>query len=432
LSKENYLDTVDGIISTNYANANVPLGGNMSVDAVPDIALSPFAATANGLRQQIYAKLAASGPVHQVVMPSGIPAWLITGLSEVRAALADSRLVKAGPNMTRATSGLPPGIDRAMNTDLLHLDPPDHTRLRKLVMAAFTRRRVEQLAPRMAQVADQLLDEIADEAGPVDLIYRYAFPLPMTAICELLGVPMADAGVFRGWSTTIITGSLADPTEWVNAAVALVEYIRALVADKRVIPGDDLLSALIASRDGHDRLSEDELTSMVVLLLIAGHETTVNLIGNSVNLLLQDQQQYSAVLAAPDLVPAVLEEVLRFEGPVQVATPRFAAEPITVGGTLIPAGAMVFAVVLAAGRDPGIDTSDRFDPHRRHQQHVSFGHGIHYCLGAQLARTEAAIALERLLARFPGLRLAVPVTELTWRPSVLMHGLSKLPVVLRA
>jgi cytochrome P450 len=403
----------------------------MSVGLIPASAVSPFAATANGLRQQIYTDLSAAGPVHQVMMPSGVPAWLITGLSEVRAALADPRLVKAGPNMTRATSGLPPGIDRAMNTDLLHLDPPDHTRLRKLVMAAFTRRRVEQLTPRMAQVADRLLDDVAGDDGSIDLIYRYAFPLPMTVICELLGVPTADAGVFRGWSTTIITGSLADPTQWVDAAVALVEYIRALVADKRITPGDDLLSALIASRDGHDRLSEDELTSMVVLLLIAGHETTVNLIGNSVNLLLQHPDQLADVLAAPELIPAVLEEVLRFDGPVQVATPRFAADTMTIAGTVIPAGAMVFASVLAAGRDASIGGSDQFDVHRPHQQHVSFGHGIHYCLGAQLARTEASIALERLFARFPAIRLAVPATELTWRPSVLMHGLHQLPVVLR-
>jgi cytochrome P450 len=405
----------------------------MTVDGTPDVASSPspFAATANGLRQQIYAGLSAAGPVHQVVMPSGVGAWLITGLDEVRAALADPRLVKVGPNMTRAVSTLPAGFDRAMNTDLLHLDPPDHTRLRKLVMAAFTRPRVDRLAPRMAQIADQLLDDIEAEHGAVELIHRYAFPLPMTVICELLGVPTADAGVFRGWSTTIITGSLADPAQWTAAAIGLVEYIRALVADKRSSPGDDLLSALIAGRDGDDRLSEDELTSMVVLLLIAGHETTVNLIGNSVNLLVQHREQLADVLTAPDRIPAVIEEVLRFEGPVQVATPRFAAEPVTIAGTRIPTGAMVFASVLAAGRDASIDRGGQFDPHRAHQQHVGFGHGIHHCLGAQLARTEAVIALERLLARFPGIRLAVPADQLTWRPSVLMHGLNQLPVVLK-
>ncbi|MEP6560542.1 MAG: cytochrome P450, partial [Nakamurella sp.] len=186
-----------------------------------------------------------------------------------------------------------------------------------------------------------------------------------------------------------------------------------------------------ASRDGQDRLSEDELTSMVVLLLIAGHETTVNLIGNSVNVLLQHREQLADALAAAGPIPAVIEEVLRFECPVQVATPRFAAEPVTIGGTRIPTGAMVFASVLAAGRDAAIEGGDRFEPGREHQQQVGFGHGIHYCLGAQLARTEATIALERLLSRFPGTRLAVPVDELTWRPSVLMHGLTRLPVRLQ-
>jgi cytochrome P450 len=431
LSKENYLATVQaGSFVQSVRIEGVRSGGVMAVGVIPDGAVSPFAATANGLRQQIYADLSAAGPVHRVVMPSGVPAWLITGPDEVRAALADQRLIKAGPNMTRASTGLPPGIDKAMNSDLLHLDPPDHTRLRKLVMAAFTRRRVEQLAPRMAEIADQLLDDVTGDAGSVDLIDRYAFPLPMTVICELLGVPMADAGVFRGWSTTIITGSLADPTDWAHAAVSLVSYIRTLVAEKRVTPTGDLLSGLIASRDGSDRLSEDELTSMVVLLLIAGHETTVNLIGNALNLLLQHPAQLAGVLAAPEHIPGVLEEVLRFEGPVQVATPRFAAEPITIAGTVIPAGAMVFASVLAAGRHAGIEGGDQFDPDRRHQVHLSFGHGIHYCLGAQLARTEAAVALRRLLARYPDVRLAVRPDELTWRPSVLMHGLNRLPVLL--
>ncbi len=396
---------------------------------------SPFAATANGARQDMYARMADAGPVHTVVMPSGLTAWVITGFDEVRSALADPRLVKVGPNMTGAASTLPPGVERAMNSDLLHLDPPDHTRLRKLVTSAFTRRRVDELVPRMIHIADELLDavanSVADGAHQVDLIETFAFPLPMTVVCELLGVPSADAGIFRGWSTTIITGSFADPTEWNSAATALVEYIRSLIVIKRATPADDLLSALIASRDGTDRLSEDELTSMVVLLLIAGHETTVNLIGNAVYVLLQHPRQLSELLASPDTIPDVLEEVLRYEGPVQVATPRFAAEPLTIAGVRIPMGAMVFPSVLAAGRDTEhIERSTEFDPGRPNHQHISFGHGIHYCLGAQLARAEAAVALERLLARFPGLQLDQPADELSWRPSVLMHGLVRLPVAL--
>ena len=392
---------------------------------------SPFAATAHGVRQEMYARLSEAGPLHTVVMPSGATAWVITGFDEVRAALTDPRLVKAGPNMTGAAAILPPGIDRAMNTDLLHLDPPDHDRLRRLVTAAFTRRRVDAVVPRMTQIADDLLDAMAGRSAGVDLIDSYAFPLPMTVVCELLGVPSSDAGIFRGWSTTIITGSFADPAQWAAAATALVEYIRTLVTIKRATPTDDLLSALIASRDGADRLSEDELTSMVVLLLIAGHETTVNLIGNAVAVLLQHPEQLSAVLADPRLIPDVIEEVLRFESPVQVATTRFTTEPISIAGQQIPAGAMVFASVLAAGRDRRhIDRSNSFELGRGEHRHVTFGYGIHYCLGAQLARVEAAVALERLLTRFPGLQLAVPVATLTWRPSVLMNGLLRLPVTL--
>jgi len=397
-----------------------------------DLEMSPFPATVNGQRQEIYARLAEAGTVHRITMPSGMPAWLVTGYDEVRMSLADPRLVKQGP-LIPAAAALPPEIDRAMNSDLLHLDPPDHTRLRRLVSAAFTRRRVDDLAPRMTQVADQLLDAMGDAGrpGPVDLLDAYAFPLPMTVICELLGVPAEDAACFRGLSTTIVTGSLADQREWMTAATSLVAYIRSLVEIKRRNPADDLLSALIASRDGDDRLSQDELTSMVLLLLIAGHETTVNLIANSVFVLLQHPEQLAAVREDRGRLPAVVEEVLRLESPVQVATPRFTTEPVDLGGVRIPAGQMVFASVLAGGRDRvRFERSDSFDPGRSDLRHVAFGHGIHHCLGAPLARAEAVIALDRLLSRFPDLRMAVPVDELTWRPSVLMHGLFALPVLL--
>jgi cytochrome P450 len=318
-----------------------------------------------------------------------------------------------------------------MNSDLLHLDPPDHTRLRRLVAAAFSRRRVDDLVPRMVQIADALLDAMARSPEPVDLIDAYAFPLPMTVICELLGVPAADAATFRRWSTTIVSGALSDPAEWVASATSLVEYTRALVEIKRATPTDDLLSALIASRDGADRLSEDELTSMVVLLLLAGHETTVNLIGNAANLLFEHPAQLAALRADPGLIPGVVEEVLRFESPVQVATPRFAAEQLRISDRLIEKGDMVFASVLTAGRfDDRLDHPAEFDPRRADQHHVSFGHGIHHCIGAPLARAEGAVALSRLLFRFPEIRPAVPPDSLNWRPSVLMHGLLGLPVAL--
>ena len=339
-------------------------GGHMSIDLPVDHALvSPFTASASGQRMRAYARLVDEGPVHRITMPSGAPAWLVTGHTEVKSALSDPRLIKNGGPMTAAALQLSPDIDRAMNSDLLHLDPPDHTRLRRLVAAAFSRRRVDDLVPRMVQIADALLDAMARSPEPVDLIDAYAFPLPMTVICELLGVPAADAATFRRWSTTIVSGALSDPAEWVASATSLVEYTRALVEIKRATPTDDLLSALIASRDGADRLSEDELTSMVVLLLLAGHETTVNLIGNAANLLFEHPAQLAALRADPGLIPGVVEEVLRFESPVQVATPRFAAEQLRIADRLIEKGDMVFASVLTAGRfDDRLDHPAEFDP----------------------------------------------------------------------
>ena len=397
--------------------------------------VSPFAATAPGERQAVYAQLAKAGSVHQILLPGDQPAWLVTGYDEVRQVLGDPRFVKSGSPFGDAIQELPEDVERAISSDMLHLDPPDHTRLRRLVSAAFTRRRVEALAPRITALADELLDAMAasaQEQDHVDLIDAYAFPLPMTVICELLGVPSDDAAEFRGWSATIVTGALIGPERWTAAAIALVGYIRSLLDAKRRTPADDLLSALVATRDGEDRLSEDELTSMVFLLLIAGHETTVNLIGNGVHTLLAHPDQLAQLRAEPARLPAFLEEILRYEGPAQVATPRFTAEEVVLGGVTIPAGDTVVPALMSANRD-GAHFADAtaFDPGRGQNPHMAFGHGIHHCLGAPLARLEGRIALDRLFARFPAIRLAVPADDLTWRPSFLMHGLSTLPVTLR-
>ncbi len=395
---------------------------------------SPFAATAPGERQALYAQLAKDGSVHQILLPGDQPAWLVTGYDDVRQMLADPRFVKTPSPMGDAIQALPEDVERAISSDMLHLDPPDHTRLRRLVSAAFTRRRVEALAPRITALADELLDSMAASVqaqGHVDLIDAYAFPLPMTVICELLGVPSDDAAEFRGWSNTIVTGVLIGPERWMAAATALVGYIRSLLDAKRRTPADDLLSALVATRDGQDRLSEDELTSMVFLLLIAGHETTVNLIGNGVHTLLTHPDHLTLLRAEPARLPAFLEEILRYEGPVQVATPRFTAEAVVLGGVTIPAGQTVVPALMSANRDDTqFDRPTVFDPGRAQNQHLAFGHGIHHCLGAPLARLEGRIALDRLLTRFPAMRLAVRSEDLAWRPSFLMHGLNSLPVAL--
>ena len=392
--------------------------------------VNPFTAVAAGQRHAAYAALARSGPVHQIVMPSGEPAWLLTDHDEVRRVLADPRLVKGGLLYGPFADALPPGVAAACFSHLLNQNPPDHARLRRLVSAAFTRRRVERLAPRIERIAEALLDAL-DDTTETDLITTFAYPLPMTVICELLGVPEPARADFRGWITTMIAGSFAAQDVYVSAAGAMSTYIRELLDDKRREPADDLLSALVAVRDGGDRLSDDELTSMVFLLVAAGHETTVNLIGNGVHALLTHPEQLALLRAEPHRLPAAVEELLRFAGPLQVALPYRTTEPVELGGVMIPAGETVFPGLLAANRDPArMPDPDLLDVARPQNPHLAFGHGIHHCLGAPLARIEGRIALGALLSRFPRLRLAVPPHELTWRPNVLMHGLTALPVAL--
>jgi cytochrome P450 len=384
-----------------------------------------------GARHAAYAALAATGPVHRITLPNGMPAWLVTGYDAVRAALSDPRLVKS-PGPTPLEGLLPPDVSAAMNSDLLHNDPPDHTRLRRLVSGAFTRRRVDALAPRIQQIADGLLDDLTAalaEHGEADLIAAYAYPLPITVIGELLGVPTRDQAGFREWSTTLVGGAAVGPDAWVGAATALVAYVRELVTTKRAHPADDLMSALVAARDGADRLTEDELTSMVFLLLVAGHETTVNLIGNGTLALLQNPDQLQKLKDDPSLIKPAIEELLRYDGPVETSTERFAREDLAIGDTVIPKGEMVMVVIAAADHDPErFPEPDALDIARADNKHLAFGKGIHHCLGAPLARMEGQIALGTLLRRMPNLRLKGSPESLTWRPGLVLRGLRSLPV----
>jgi cytochrome P450 len=394
---------------------------------------APFAVTDGPQRHAAYAELAAAGPVHRIALPTGKPAWLITGYDQGRRALRDPRLVKS--DTTQAGLNLPPEVFAAMSHHMLNNNPPDHTRLRRLVTAAFTRRRIEQLEPRIQQITDELLDAMADTAqvdtAQVDLIDALAYPLPLTVICELLGVPTDHRRQFREWSSIVIAGVLAGPDLFPEACTAIVGYLHELIDAKRSSPTDDLLSALVTVRDGDDQLSEEQLTSMAFLLLVAGHETTVNLIGNGVLALLTHPDQLALLRAEPDRLPAAIEELLRFNGPLQVATLRWTTEPVDIGGTTIPAGDIVVTGLLAANRDPACTTQpDTLDITRTDNPHLTFGHGIHHCLGASLARLEGRIALGSLITRFPKLRLAGPAEQLTWRPSVLINGLTALPVAI--
>lgn len=393
--------------------------------------VTAFDITDGSGRHARYAQLAAAGPVHRITLPTGELAWLITGYTEVRQALHDPRLVKS--DLALANSGrdlLPPEVFAAVASHMLNRNPPDHTRLRRLVTTAFTRRRVEQLAPRIQQITDDLLDGMAG-ATQVDLIASFALPLPITVICELLGVPADRRAEVHDWSTNFVTGVLAGPDVLVAAVTAMVSYLRELVDTKRTDGADDLLSALVATRYGQDRLSEDELISMVFLLLVAGHETTVSLIGNAVHALLTHPEQLALLRAQPHRLPDAIDEMLRFDPPGQVATFRWSAEAVDIGGVIIPAGEIVLAGLLAANRDSACTAKpDELDITRTDNPHLAFGHGIHHCLGAPLARLEGRIALGTLLARFPGLRLAVPAQQLTWRQGVIMNGLAALPVAM--
>jgi cytochrome P450 len=371
----------------------------------------------------VHARLRAQHPVAQVIMPGGTPAWLVTGYAEARAALTDPRLHK----LPKGWRPDPDSLIASLDLHMLNLDPPDHERLRKLVNKAFTARRVSELRPRITAITAGLLDDMSTR-DEVDLLASFAFPLPITVICELLGVPVADRDQFRAWSATIVADTVS-PEVFQADAGAMVRYFQTLLAARRREPADDLLSALISARDEGDRLSENELLSMAFLLLVAGHETTVNLIASGTLALLLNPGELARLRADPSLLGSAVEELLRYVNPVNNATFRFAAEPVEIGGVSIGPNEVVFVSLSGANRDPArYADPERLDLGRDGGGHVAFGHGIHYCLGAPLARLEAEIAFRGLLERFGSMTLAVPADELRWRPSTLIHGLESLPV----
>ena len=380
-----------------------------------------------------YAQLRAAGPAHQIVAPGGVRLWVITRYEEARAALSDPRLSKNVASAREMIDAkLPPDSNRRAFTanlsahHLLNMDPPDHTRLRKLVVKAFTPRRIEALAPRVAEIATSLLDAMTGQSE-VDLLDAFAFPLPIQVISELLGVDESRRNDFRAWTTTLLDSD--DRESSIRAAGRMAEYLGELIAAKRAEPGDDLLTDLIYASEDEDLLSEHELVSTVFLLLAAGHETTVNLIGNGVLALLRNPGQWAALRADPSLVNNAVEEILRFEGPVTHGTFRYTTEPVRYGDVEIPEGEFVWVGLSSANHDPNrFADPERFDITRDAHGHLAFGHGIHFCLGAQLARMEAQIALRLLVERFPTLAPAFAPDDLHWRFSSLIHGLVKLPV----
>ncbi|OKK16707.1 cytochrome [Streptomyces sp. CB00455] len=385
-----------------------------------------------------YAWLREHSPVHRTTLPSGVEAWLVTRYADARQALADQRLSKnpahhAEPAHAKGKTGIPGERKAELMTHLLNIDPPDHTRLRRLVSKAFTPRRVAEFTPRVQELTDHLIDRFAAK-GEADLIHEFAFPLPIYAICEMLGVPREDQDDFRDWAGMMIRHGGGPRGGVARAVKQMRTYLGELIHRKRDDLGNDLISDLIRASDHGDHLTEAEATAMAFILLFAGFETTVNLIGNGVHSLFANPDQRAllqASLAAGErgLLETGVEELLRYDGPVELATWRFATEPLTLGGRSVAAGDPVLVVLAAADRDPErFAEPDTLDLSRTDNQHLGYGHGIHYCLGAPLARLEGQTALATLLTRLPDLELAVPPGDLRWRGGLIMRGLRTLPV----
>ncbi|MGQ0840045.1 cytochrome P450 family protein [Actinokineospora sp.] len=363
-----------------------------------------------------FAELRAAGPVRQVEMPNGALVWVVTRYADVHRALSDQRL-SVNNEHARSWPGFvfPPQL----NANLMNMDPPDHTRLRGLVTKAFTPRRMEAMRGRIQEIADELIDAIC-ETGSADLSEALAAPLPLTVIGELLGIPDTHHAAFRGWLSTLLMAEAGAATvdEARQAMTDIIRFLVELVADKQRNPGDDLLTDLIAIRDKGDRLSDNELTSLVFLIFAAGYETTVGLIGNAVVALMAKPDQWADLLADPSLLPKAVEEFARFDGPSLLAIRRFPIEDVEIGGVTIPAGDTVLLALAAANRDESRFGDADLDIHRTANAHVGYGHGIHFCLGASLARMEGEIAIGTLLRRLPDLRLAIAAADVRWQPSL--------------
>jgi cytochrome P450 len=366
-------------------------------------------------------------PVFPAELPDGRIVWLVSGYENVRQVIIDQRFSRA---MAVAPGQAQPGFEMFAAGSINGMDPPEHTRLRKLVASAFTARRAEALRPRVASIVNGLIDAMLDRPQPVDLVAGFSLPLPAQVICEMLGVPAADTGQFHAWSDTVIGDWQRDSDEIMTALAELYGYFGRLIEIKRAQPADDLISALIAAHDDTDRLSEQELTVMSCTLLIGGHETTANQINLSLLLLFDHPGQVAKLRANPGLIPGAVEEMLRYARLGGLAPARVTSEDVAIGGVTIPAGEQVIPLFATANRDPSVFADpDRFDVTRAAASHLSFGAGVHHCLGAQLARVELQEAFRGLIGRLPGLRLAVPASELEFKPGMAIHSLRELPVL---
>jgi cytochrome P450 len=363
----------------------------------------------------------------QAEMPDGSVAWLVGGYPEARQVVTDPRFSRA---RAVAAGRALQGFEIFAAASLNGMDPPELTRIRKLVSSAFTARRVEALRPRVALIVGELIEEMLAGPQPADLVAAFALPLPVRVICEMLGVPEADMEQFHVWSDTVLGDWVRDGDVILTALAEMYAYFGRLVELKRAQPADDLMTALIAARDASDRLSEQELTTLGCTLLIGGHETTANQISLSLLTLLRHPAELARLMADPALIPGAVEELLRFVvlgGGLPPA--RMATQDVELGGITIRAGEVVLPMYATANRDPAeFSDPDRLDVGRNVVTHLAFGAGAHHCMGAQLARLELQEAFRGLLGRLPGLRVAVPLTELRYKPGMAVYSLSELPV----
>ena len=381
-----------------------------------------------------YARLRAEEPVSTVRLPDKRTAWLVTRYDDVVGVLNDERFAKDRfKALTPAQRANEPWIPKSfmpLVRNMLDQDGADHVRLRTLVHKAFTPRMVEHMRLRIESLTNELFDAV-QRRGSMDLIRDFALPLPTTIIAEVLGVDPSDRHRFHHWSSSML---VATSSKWgvlraVPQIMAFMRYIRKLTRSRRNATRDDLTTLLVQAEEAGDKLSEDELLAMVFLLLFAGHETTVNLIGNGTLALLDHPIQLDKLRREPALMKSAVEELLRFEGPLDTATERFASEDLVTAGATIPRGALVLAVLASANRDDHqFENPDTLDLGRQNNKHVAFGLGVHYCVGAPLARLESEIAFATLLRRFRDLQLAVPRSRLRWRPGLVLRGLQALPV----
>ena len=398
----------------------------------PDLGSSAFKADPYGH----WMRLRDLAPVHAVRLRTGALAWLVTRYDDAVAVLSNPHFAK-DPLKAKGDGGSTPpwlpGPLRALSRNMLDLDEPDHRRLRNLVQKAFTPRVVEEMRPRIESIATGLLEAIEQRGDNyADLIADYAAPIPVTVIAELLGVPEADRPRFHRWSNHVVA---ADTSAWhrlraIPSGFAFILFLRRLIRERRLALHDDLLSRLIEVQEAGDRLSADELLAMCFLLLVAGHETTVNLIGNGMLALLKNPEQMNRLREDPSLIATAVEEMLRHSSPLQLATERYATTAVEVGSVTIPRGALVYVVLSSANRDEkAFSCPAELQLERQPNRHLAFGHGIHYCLGAPLARLEGQIAIGLLLQRFREIHLAEPM-QLRWRRGLVLRGVESLPVVI--